>query len=339
MLVQRTAGEVGESFLRALVREYAALSGARLVYVADHHGEHAHVLAEWRDGAESAGGEFVLPGRSPLGPASVSVPLRDADGVVFGHVGVEGVADVPTTRDVALFTLLSMRTAGEVQRHRYVESLRAGEERLAVARARLVHAVDEERRRIGRDIHDGVQQRTVAVIHLLTLAERQLDESPEAARPLLRRARDEAREATAELRDLSHGLHPVGPGRQGPGHRAGDPGGALARPAPRRRAARAPPPGADRGHGVLPRQRGGQQRRQARRGDGAARRRRAGPRRDPRDGVRRRPGRRRSAPRLGPARPAGPDRDAGRHPGRRQPARPGDAAHRLDPAGTVAHRA
>ena len=210
MLVQRTAGEVGEAFLRALVREYAALSGARLVYVADHHGEHAHVLAEWREGAESSGGEFVLPGRTPLGPASVTVPLRDADGAVFGHVGVEGVEDVPTTRDLALFTLLAMRTAGEVQRHRYVASLRAGEQRLAAARARLVHAVDEERRRIGRDIHDGVQQRTVAVIHLLTLAERQLDETPDAARPLLRRARDEARAATAELRDLSHGLHPVG---------------------------------------------------------------------------------------------------------------------------------
>ena len=89
-LVQRTAGEVGDAFLRALVREYAALSGARLVYVADHHGEHARVLAEWRDGAESAGGEFVLPGRTPLGPASVSVPLRDADGAVFGHVGRRG---------------------------------------------------------------------------------------------------------------------------------------------------------------------------------------------------------------------------------------------------------
>jgi signal transduction histidine kinase/uncharacterized protein YhfF len=210
VLVQRTAGEVGGAFLRALVREYAALSDARLVYVAEHRGDHARVLAEWRDGAESAGGEFVLPGRTPAGPASVSVPLRDAEGAVFGHVGVEGVQDVPTTRDVALFTLLAMRTAGEVQRHRYAGSLRDGEQRLAAARARLVHAVDEERRRIGRDIHDGVQQRTVAVIHLITLAERQLDASPEDARSLLQRARDEARAATAELRDLSHGLHPVG---------------------------------------------------------------------------------------------------------------------------------
>jgi uncharacterized protein YhfF/two-component sensor histidine kinase len=125
---------------------------------------------------------------------------------------VEGMQEVPTTQDLALFTLLATRTAGEVQRNRYVATLRARERQLAAARARLVHAVDEERRRIGRDIHDGVQQRTVAVVHLLTLAERKLEESPEAAAALLRRARDEVREATDELRDLSHGLRPVGLG-------------------------------------------------------------------------------------------------------------------------------
>ena len=109
---------------------------------------------------------------------------------------------------MALFTLLATRTAGEVQRHRYVATLRSREQQLAAARARLVHAIDEERRRIGRDIHDGVQQRTVAVAHLLTLAERKLAETPEAAAALLRRARDEVREATAELRELSTGCIP-----------------------------------------------------------------------------------------------------------------------------------
>jgi signal transduction histidine kinase/uncharacterized protein YhfF len=209
-LVQRTAGEVGSAFLRALVREYAAVAHARLVYVADHRGDHARVLAEWRDGAESAGGEFVLPGRAPEGPACASVPLRDADGVVLGHVGIEGAPAVPAPRDAALFALLATRTAGEIQRHRHVAQLRSRERQLSASRARLVHAVDQERRRIGRDIHDGVQQRTLSLIHLLTLAERKLREDPEAAAGLLDRARQEARGATAELRDLSHGLHPVG---------------------------------------------------------------------------------------------------------------------------------
>ncbi|QEC49326.1 hypothetical protein FSW04_18245 [Baekduia soli] len=209
-LVQRTSGIVGSAFLRALVREYAEVSGARLVYVADHRGDHARVLAEWRDGVPGAGGEFVLPGRAPMGPASVSVILRDPEGGVIGHVGVEGGVDIPWTRDVALFTLLTERTAGEVQRHRHVAALRSREEQLAAARARLVHAIDEERRRIGRDIHDGVQQRAVAATHLLTLAERRLQDAPDVAADLMRRAREEVKEATRELRDLSRGLHPVG---------------------------------------------------------------------------------------------------------------------------------
>jgi signal transduction histidine kinase/uncharacterized protein YhfF len=212
VVVQRTAGLVGTAFLRALVREYATAAGARLVYVADHRGDHARVLAEWRDGAEASGGEFVLPGRPPLGPASVTVPLRDDHGAVIGHVGVEGLDQVPTTQDLALFTLLATRTAGEVQRNRYVGTLRARERQLAAARARLVHAVDEERRRIGRDIHDGVQQRTTAVVHLLTLAERKIADDPGSAAALLHRAREEVREATEELRELSHGLRPVGLG-------------------------------------------------------------------------------------------------------------------------------
>jgi signal transduction histidine kinase/uncharacterized protein YhfF len=211
-VVQRTAGIIGSAFLKALVREYAQVSGARVVYVAEHRGDNARVLAEYNDGDERSGGEFVLPGREPLGPASVTVLLKDADGAVIGHVGVEGVQEIPWTRDTALFTLLATRTAGEVQRQSYVAALRSREQQLAAARARLVHAVDEERRRIGRDIHDGVQQRTVAVSHLLTLAERKLAENPEAAAELVRRARDEVREATDELREMSVGLHPVGLG-------------------------------------------------------------------------------------------------------------------------------
>ena len=109
-LVERTAHVVGGRFLRAVVREFAELSGARLVYVAVHDGDRGHVLTEWRDGAESHGGQYILPGHDPLGPASVSVPLRDGDGHVVGHVGVEGLDEIPVTRDVALFTLLAART-------------------------------------------------------------------------------------------------------------------------------------------------------------------------------------------------------------------------------------
>ena len=71
----------------------------------------------------------------------------------------------------------------------------------------LVHAADEARRQVGRDLHDGVQQRLVSLQQLLRLLEVQLGD---AAPPLLAKIREEIAEANAELRELARGLHPVG---------------------------------------------------------------------------------------------------------------------------------
>lgn len=70
----------------------------------------------------------------------------------------------------------------------------------------VVHAADEARRQVGRDLHDGVQQRLVSLVHLLAILERQLDDPPE----LLGKIRDEVAAANEELRTLARGLHPVG---------------------------------------------------------------------------------------------------------------------------------
>jgi uncharacterized protein YhfF len=75
----------------------------------------------------------------------------------------------------------------------------------------LVEAAEAERRRIGRDLHDGAQQRIVALGHLLGLVRRRLgDDAPAPALELLDRATGEARLATEELRELARGLHPAG---------------------------------------------------------------------------------------------------------------------------------
>jgi signal transduction histidine kinase len=75
------------------------------------------------------------------------------------------------------------------------------------SRARLVDAFEVERRRIERDLHDGAQQRLVALnVHLgLARLETPLD-SP-AAEPLAR-AHDLAKQALTELRELIRGVHP-----------------------------------------------------------------------------------------------------------------------------------
>jgi uncharacterized protein YhfF len=76
---------------------------------------------------------------------------------------------------------------------------------------RLLHAADEERRRIGRDLHDGPQQRLTALGHLLTLARKRLGPGADpGALELMERARDEATGTLDDLRVLARGLHPAG---------------------------------------------------------------------------------------------------------------------------------
>ncbi|MER5749343.1 sensor histidine kinase [Streptomyces sp. NPDC002088] len=77
---------------------------------------------------------------------------------------------------------------------------------LARSRLRLVDAFEAERRRIERDLHDGAQQRLVALTMTLGLA--RLDAPPGPLADQLAKAHDEAGKALAELRDLVHGIHP-----------------------------------------------------------------------------------------------------------------------------------
>jgi signal transduction histidine kinase len=84
---------------------------------------------------------------------------------------------------------------------------RVGE--LERSRARVVDAAEQERRRIERDLHDGAQQRLVALAMNLGRAKARYTDDPEAARELLDEAHSDAKQALAELRDLARGLHPA----------------------------------------------------------------------------------------------------------------------------------
>jgi signal transduction histidine kinase len=80
------------------------------------------------------------------------------------------------------------------------------------ARARRTIAVDvaaAERRRIERDLHDGAQQRLVALAMDLGMAREKFGKDPERARALLDEAHDEAKRALTELRNLARGIHPA----------------------------------------------------------------------------------------------------------------------------------
>jgi signal transduction histidine kinase len=80
---------------------------------------------------------------------------------------------------------------------------------LTASRALAVDAAEEERRRIERNLHDGAQQRLVALAMDLGMARAKFDSDPDAARALLDDAHGEAKQAIVELRDLARGIHPV----------------------------------------------------------------------------------------------------------------------------------
>jgi signal transduction histidine kinase len=80
---------------------------------------------------------------------------------------------------------------------------------LESARSRIIAAADAERRRIERDLHDGAQQRLVALSLTLRMAETRAEKGDPATADLIRSAGEEAGLALKELRDLARGIHPA----------------------------------------------------------------------------------------------------------------------------------
>jgi PAS domain S-box-containing protein len=81
---------------------------------------------------------------------------------------------------------------------------------LIASRARVVKAGDEQRRKLERNLHDGAQQRLVALSLQLGLAKRRLESGDDAAAgTMLDAARDELARALEELRELARGIHPA----------------------------------------------------------------------------------------------------------------------------------
>lgn len=72
-------------------------------------------------------------------------------------------------------------------------------------RAATVDSVEEERRRIERDLHDGPQQRLVSIAMDLGMAREWLDEDPARAKVLLDSAHSASKEAITEIRNVARG--------------------------------------------------------------------------------------------------------------------------------------
>src|SRR6185436_20324422 len=102
--------------------------------------------------------------------------------------------------DSALVEGLAASSLMMLENARLVAELRA-------SRARIVETGEQERRRIERDLHDGAQQRLVAIRIQLGLVAETLDGDPKLAAQL-EAIRSQSEEAIEDLRALAHGIYP-----------------------------------------------------------------------------------------------------------------------------------
>jgi signal transduction histidine kinase len=86
--------------------------------------------------------------------------------------------------------------------------LSAEVQRLGEARTLAVESAETERRRIERDLHDGLQPKLVSLALELGLAKARFDRDPVSARSLINQAHEEAKTAIEDLRGLVRGIHP-----------------------------------------------------------------------------------------------------------------------------------
>lgn len=89
------------------------------------------------------------------------------------------------------------------------EELRRRVETLRDSRSAMLQVEASELRRIERDLHDGAQQRLVMLAIDLSLASDRVESDPAGAKALMNDAREQARQALAELRDLVRGSAPA----------------------------------------------------------------------------------------------------------------------------------
>ena len=82
-------------------------------------------------------------------------------------------------------------------------------DQLRSSRARVAHVADTERRRIERDLHDGCQQRLIALRVKLSLAEEIVGEENRSVSDLIQEISDDAKVALEDLHALVHGIYPA----------------------------------------------------------------------------------------------------------------------------------
>jgi signal transduction histidine kinase/integral membrane sensor domain MASE1 len=151
---------------------------------------------------EQASGSLAATVRTAGYRAAVAAPV---------HVGgrLWGVLAAATTSDDPLPEGIELRLGDFAELIAQALANADAYEKLAASRARLVEVGDAERQRLERNLHDGAQQRLVAVALELTMLASRMESDPAGARELLATAQADLAYGLNELRELARGIHPV----------------------------------------------------------------------------------------------------------------------------------
>jgi signal transduction histidine kinase len=196
------AGAVGELIERLNAGEGR---GSLRGLLADALGDPSLQLLYWRERAgqyvSHAGHRVELPARG----SGRAVTEVERDGERIGAI----IHDEQLVDEPELVRMVAGSTALALENERLEAELRARVDELERSRSRVMEISLRERRRLERDLHDGAQQRLVALSLQIGMAQKMIADNPAVAGRLLDSAREELRVALGELRELARGIHPA----------------------------------------------------------------------------------------------------------------------------------
>jgi len=193
-------GSLAELFLGLGAMRGEDLRAALAKTLGDPRLQVAYRLPGDRAYADAAGEPLALP--APGGDRAVMPVERDGSEVAAL------VYDASLDDDPELVDAVRAAAAIAIENeHLHIES-HARLAELKASRERIVTAGDSERRRLERDLHDGAQQRLVAIALQLRLLKGRVGDDTSAQR-LVATASDELAQSLAELRELARGIHPA----------------------------------------------------------------------------------------------------------------------------------
>jgi signal transduction histidine kinase len=172
--------------------------------LAETFGDRSLVLAYWLPErgryVNADGHEIELPSGGDRAWAPVTRDGEPLAAIIY---------DAALVDERQLLEAAGAAAALALENERLGAELRARVDELERSRERIIAVGLEERRKLERNLHDGAQQRLVALALDMRLVRDRLVRDPDGARELLDESLVELDSATAELRELARGIHPA----------------------------------------------------------------------------------------------------------------------------------